>query len=256
MQFILGIDVGNTSVKCGLWNSQLKMHGIFDFSSHKITSSQDWIHYFSKGLEHYKVSLNEIQTIRVSSVKPLLNNELKRACSELFGKSPTFLNSTNCKPLTFAIDNPSSAGADLIAIALAAHAYYPKQDVLIASFGTATTVSLVLKGGIYAGVAILPGFVLCRDSLTENTALLPKTSIRIPKHFLGKNTEDAILAGIYASQMGAVEHIVRLFNQTIFLGSKPTLIGAGGFSNLLKDEKIFSKVIPNLVLEGLMIADL
>ena len=40
----------------------------------------------------------------------------------------------------------------------------------------------------------------------------------------------------------------------IFANQKPVLIGTGGFANLFNKEKIFTTIMPDLVLDGLRLA--
>ena len=68
--------------------------------------------------------------------------------------------------LTFNVRNPEKVGPDRIANAVAAYELY-NCPVAVADFGTATTVSVVGKGAVFLGGAIMPGIGLMNESLAQ-----------------------------------------------------------------------------------------
>jgi len=78
----------------------------------------------------------------------------------------------------------------------------PQRPLMLASFGTATTLDTVSPNGTFVGGAILPGSELMRESLARNTAQLPLAqafSVPYPT-----DTHQAIVTGVAAAQAGAV----------------------------------------------------
>ena len=51
--------------------------------------------------------------------------------------------------------------------------------------------------------------------------------------------------------MGAFKEIIARLTREVFNDDQPVVIGTGGFSSLFEQEKIFTKIIPNLVLQGI-----
>ena len=73
----------------------------------------------------------------------------------------------------------------------------------------------------------------------------------VRKNFIGVTTKESIQSGIYYSHLGTLREIISGMLHEAFANNKPAIIGTGGFAHLFKDEKIFTKIMPNLVLEGL-----
>jgi len=74
---------------------------------------------------------------------------------------------TNC----YAV--PHSLGSDRWAGMIGAHAAFPGEHLLLATFGTATTLEALRADGAFIGGLIAPGWTLMMRSLGEHTAQLP-----------------------------------------------------------------------------------
>ena len=68
---------------------------------------------------------------------------------------------------------PDTLGSDRWAGMIGARAAYPDEPLLIATFGTATTLEALSADGRFVGGMIAPGFTLMMRSLGEHTAQLP-----------------------------------------------------------------------------------
>jgi len=68
---------------------------------------------------------------------------------------------------------PSALGSDRWAGLIGAHAAFPGEPLLIATFGTATTLEALRADGRFVGGLIAPGWSLMMRSLGEHTAQLP-----------------------------------------------------------------------------------
>jgi type III pantothenate kinase len=68
---------------------------------------------------------------------------------------------------------PSSLGSDRWAGMIGARAAFPGEPLLIATFGTATTLEALRADGLFIGGLIAPGWTLMMRSLGEHTAQLP-----------------------------------------------------------------------------------
>ena len=115
------------------------------------------------------------------------------------------------------VDNPDAVGVDRLLGALAARAHLsPKQPGIVISVGTAMTVDLIDAEGVFQGGAILPGPQLMFRSLHEHTAQLPliyAEDVGQPHPGYhdqppGKNTQDAMVAGVTSAIQGAAQHLV------------------------------------------------
>jgi type III pantothenate kinase len=146
--------------------------------------------------------------------------------------------------------DPARLGADRWASLLGAHRRYPGQDLILATFGTATTIDALDRDGVFLGGVILPGLDLMRAALAGGTAQLPWAEGHASA--LPINTEEGIMSGCIAAQIGAVAVQCRHFrNET---GREPRLAVAGGslpaLAAWLPPE---AEPAPRLVFEGLLL---
>lgn len=152
--------------------------------------------------------------------------------------------------------DPEQLGADRWHAAIAACAKFPRESLVIASAGTATTVDCVRAeagGTVFLGGVIAPGFDLMRDSLARGTDRLPHASGRIAVH--PDNTDDAIASGVHAAQMGLIERIAHEFAEELLAEGRPgpRLLLAGGRARKLASTFSSSPAQPPVV--GITIED-
>ena len=98
--------------------------------------------------------------------------------------------------------DPTKLGADRWAALIGARVL-SKKNTLIVNAGTATTIDLLGSNGVHYGGWILPGLGLMQNSLANNTAQLDLAS-RSEHHGFGACTNDAIIGGCDAAQVGAI----------------------------------------------------
>ena len=101
-------------------------------------------------------------------------------------------------------DQPSQLGADRWAALLGVSGTYLQNatPIILATFGTATTIDTLGPNAVFEGGMILPGPALMRASLATGTAKLPHTEgggIAFPR-----STQQAISTGVLAAQAGAL----------------------------------------------------
>jgi type III pantothenate kinase len=123
---------------------------------------------------------------------------------------------------------PASLGSDRWAGMIGAHAAFPGEHLLVATFGTATTLEALRADGSFTGGLIAPGWSLMMRSLGEHTAQLPtlaaidpynpfadlETAAPTPRPALAAiNTRDAIAAGCATAQAAFVERVWRSMQQ-------------------------------------------
>src|SRR5262249_43139692 len=101
---------------------------------------------------------------------------------------------------------------------------------------------------------IMAGMRLSMLALQNNTAKLSSVKIIKPPELIGRSTAESIQAGLYYSQLGALEKITRDIKQHYFQDQNTIVIGTGGFAYFFQDAQIIDHVIPDLVLHGLRIA--
>jgi type III pantothenate kinase len=140
---------------------------------------------------------------------------------------------------------PSQLGADRWAALIGARSLHPGPCLAIMA-GTATTVDVLDRDGVFQGGLILPGIELMRQSLARNTAQLtaqPGEVVDLPR-----STAAAIASGCLQAQLGAVE---RMFRHIAF-ESDPICMVSGGAARALFDRlELPKRLEPHLVLYGL-----
>ncbi|SDV48367.1 type III pantothenate kinase [Chitinasiproducens palmae] len=111
---------------------------------------------------------------------------------------------------------PGRLGSDRWASLLGARAAFPGETLLIATFGTATTLELLEADGRFTGGLIAPGWSLMLRSLGEHTAQLPALTPAAaealgadPSQAFANETARAMVEGCRAAQAGLIERAWR-----------------------------------------------
>jgi type III pantothenate kinase len=141
-------------------------------------------------------------------------------------------------------------GADRVCVAVGANCSLPNRDVVVFDFGTATTANVILREGIFAGGAILPGVQMSLDCLAAGTALLPRV---VPGRKLGpvqRTTRTAMRAGVAALFAGGIDHIVSQVERG--LRRRFLVVATGGAASVARGYgRRIRSVRPRLANEGL-----
>lgn len=159
-----------------------------------------------------------------------------------------------------AVDYPQKVGIDRVLAARAAvERTVPGVPVIVVQAGTALTVDWVDHRGHFQGGAILPGVGLALQYLaagTDQLPWLPTDSIdRLPR-LPGKNTEEAIAAGVHASLVGGVRYLVDRYRQEIGGRTTVPVVISGGDGRLVREHIAEpAAYVEDLVLIGLALSD-
>ena len=144
---------------------------------------------------------------------------------------------------------PAEVGADLVAAAIGGRARYGA-PLIVVSFGTATTFGRSRAAGAYLGVAIAPGIAISIDALVGRTAKLPQVALEAPERAIGRDTSDALQAGIVYGFAGQTEAIVARIRAEIGVDAK--VVATGGLAEVVaRQTKVVDAVDPHLSLLGL-----
>jgi type III pantothenate kinase len=159
---------------------------------------------------------------------------------------------THRRELGVGIDypQPSSIGADRLANAASAAAFYGAPTVVV-DFGTAVTFDILAAGSRYVGGVIAPGLEAMTDYLHQRTALLPKISLLEPPSAIGKSTKHAMLAGAVYGYRGLVREILRKIREDLGV-KRLKVVATGGYAGLIATGvPEISAMHEHLTLEGL-----
>ncbi len=248
---ILCLDVGNSQIYGGVFERD-ELQVQFRHSSQSRSSSDELGVFFRIVLRENNINPDDIQVIAICSVVPDLLYSLRACCQKYFGIDPLVLRPGVKTGLKILYREPKEVGADRIADAVGAVKLYPNRNLIVADFGTATTLCAITRNKEFLGGNILPGLRLAMDALESKTAQLPSVEIVPPKSGLGRSTVESIQAGLYWSNVGMVKELVTRITNEVFEDEPPLVIGTGGFANLFNREKLFDYVIPDLILVGLL----
>jgi type III pantothenate kinase len=186
----------------------------------------------------------------VSSVVPAKNSAILKAA----GKRKVLWLDWKLK-LGVEIDypKPQSIGADRLANAAAVTALYGCPAIVV-DFGTAVTFDIVSEHRAYVGGVIAPGLEAMTNFLYKRTALLPKLSLKEPRHAIGKSTIQAMLSGAVFGYRGLIREILSQIRAEQFPRKKVHVVATGGYARLIARRlPEMGLVHPNLTLEGLRI---
>lgn len=250
---ILCLDVGNTQIFGGIF-IQDKLQVSFRYETQQRGTSDQLGIFLRNVLRENNVDFSKIKQIAICSVVPSLDYSLRAACIKYLNIDPFFLAMGAKTGIQIKTSHPEETGADLVAAAIGAVHHYPNKNIIVIDFGTATTLSAISKNKVFIGAAFLPGIRLAMASLQEHTAKLSAVEIIKPQHVIGRYTKESIQSGIYYSHVGTIKEIIHGMTQEAFNDQEPIIIATGGFACLFETEKIFTAIMPNLVLEGLFLA--
>lgn len=107
---------------------------------------------------------------------------------------------------------PVTLGSDRWCGMIGARAAYPGENLLIATFGTATTLEALRADGTFTGGLIAPGWQLMMQSLGSHTAQLPtllpdtaRQALGASANLFATDTPTALSTGCVLAQAGLIE---------------------------------------------------
>lgn len=254
---LLTVDVGNTTIQCGLFEGE-KLALQFRRSTNSKLSSDELGLFFRDVLALNNFDYKAVERIACCSVVPAINHSLSNCFRKYFFKEALFIQTGIKTGLKIKYANPREIGADRIAGAIGAvHAAASSggaKNLIVVDMGTATTVDVITKNNEYLGGAILPGASMSVHALSEGTAQLPSVEVVQPKNVCGSSTIEAIQSGVFYGQAGAIRELVSKMEEKVFGGERAFVIGTGGFSRSFESAGLFDLVLPDLVLQGLKVA--
>ncbi len=233
---LLAVDVGNTNLVFALVDKgEIKARWRIATDPRRTADQYSvWLHQLLE-LEGY--GRDEVQGVIIGTVVPRALHNLEVLSEKYFRKTPVIAGQGKAQwPLQLDVDEPQNVGADRALNAIAAHAKYPG-DLLIVDFGTATT---------------FDGINLSLDALVSAAAKLPRIAIEAPDSdsVIGRTTESQMIIGIYWGYVAMIEGLTERIKRE--LGRPVTVVATGGMATLFdKHTKVFDAIEPDLTIQGL-----
>ena len=247
---ILALDAGNTNIVAGGLEGEETLF-LERLPTEPERTAEEYAALLAGLLEAHGAEAGSVEGGIVSSVVPPLDRVLARAVRLLCGRDALVVGPGLETGLRVASGDPGELGADLICAAAAALAKYPPPLILL-DLGTATTLSVLDREGVFRGVVICPGVKVSLDALGAAGALLPGLSLGEPGPVIAANTPDCMRSGVIYGHAAMLDGLIDRIEEE--LGEKCTAVATGGLS---------ARIVPHcrrailtdgdLVLDGLRI---
>jgi len=243
---LLVINVGNSRTAIGVFVSGALEHvarvAHEDRTNLPIQIAEAW----------NKIKDLEDPSVAGASVNPAAMESIEHAVPQATGTKVQWVGSELDLPIKVLTDAPDETGVDRVLNIAAAFEQMGKACV-VADAGTALTVDVCDDNGNFLGGAIAPGASLMLQSLKDRTAKLPLVELAAPESPIGKNTTQAMLAGVHTGIRGMVKELVETYATE--LGHWPDLICTGGDAEVLFNNwELVHAVSPDLTLYGIALA--
>jgi type III pantothenate kinase len=248
---LLAIDAGNTNIVFALVKVG-EIRARWRIATDPRRTADEYAVWLRQLLDLEGYTTDDVTAVIIGTVVPRATHNLEVLASKYFGVKALIAGQGEAAwPMQLDVDEPQNVGADRALDAIAAHAKYPG-DLIVVDFGTATTFDLVDGSGSYKGGIIAPGINLSIDALVNAAAMLPRIAIEVPEDdsVIGRTTESQMLIGIYWGYVAMMEGLVARLKAEV--GRDVTVIGTGGLADLFdKRTKVFDAVEPDLTIQGL-----
>ena len=202
---VLAVDVGNSVTNLGLfeggelaatWTATTFERMTSDEARAKISS-------FLASLDDAPAVVDGI----VASVVPSLTDAWVTAVRALCGRRPLVVGPGLKTGVRMRYNDPGELGADRVAdLAAAKESYEP--PFLVVDLGTTTNFEVVDAEGVFVGGIIAPGLRLSARAISEAAAQLAVIDLRAPASVIGKNTREAMRAGIVMGEVARIDGLV------------------------------------------------
>ena len=246
---ILAIDCGNTHTDFGCIDDTGKIQQIFTMESNRKKTSYEYAADINEICTLLKMDVRAFHAMVLSSVVPVLTGSFQEAAKILGIKDCLVVKKENVSSLRFPDAVGEEIGPDLIVAAVAAMKRYPLPAIII-DMGTASTLTVIDREGIFSGGVILPGVGISMNALAKETSLLPSIDVAPSKKLISLNTIDAMRSGIIYGTAGSLDGIIDRFLEE--LGEEASILATGGLSPLICPYcRHHITVDENLLLSGL-----
>lgn len=225
---VLAIDVGNTNIVIGVLDGEkISLESRIDTNSARM--ADQYAMTIMDILEMYKIELASIDGAIISSVVPPVTQQLRRAVKTLFGLEAVVVGPGVKNGLNILIDDPSTLGADMVCVAVAAKAKY-NLPCIVVDLGTANKVLAIDKNGSFLGGVIAPGIGMSFEALASGTAALPLISDGPVSNVIGTNTVDCMRSGVLVGTACMVDGLVTRYEEII---GESEVVVTGGLADTI-----------------------
>lgn len=232
----LYLDIGNSFIKLA-----------------KPTKS-DWNILFDGELHHFHQlcafirSSTNAKKIILSSVRKDITQKLRENLSEQVIHE---LKTSDIPSPMLDYKTSQTLGLDRFLVCLAAWKESGENDIVVVDAGSACTIDLMAKEGVYRGGVIMPGLQIIRHAMIERLPELPGVTESIPEVWPGKSTTECIEWGVNGGFVMAIRGFIEKYRRIV---EKPSIYMTGGNAKQLMEwmgEDALLNYRKNLIWDGL-----
>lgn len=244
---LLMLDVGNSNIKFAIFKENTIVNKF------KICTNKKQKNYINNIKEaFYKNNINtiDIEGIAISSVVPSIEKYLIDCLKTIFNVKILSLSDNNVKyNLNIINKNKRKLGSDIICDLVSGIKKY-SNNFIIVDIGTATTVDVVDKNGVFIGGTIFPGISTISKYLNI-CSQLENFELQKQEENIGHTTLEAMNGGIFWGYIGMLEKNIEKIKNNFKLSNEKICITGNSFK-LIKDDLNFSfDFDENLTIRGL-----
>lgn len=248
---ILAIDVGNTNIVIGGLDGEKQIFSA-RCRTERNKTADEYALFFEGILRMRGIAPSDIEGGILSSVVPTLRKTLPAAVKLMTGKDILVVGDGVRSDLEVLGGDPNMIGSDLLVAAVAAKAKYTA-PIAIFDMGTATTMTVLDKNGVFLGGIIMPGMRISMDALSSRTSQLPYVDLNCqPSSLISLDTVKCMQAGAIFSTAAMLDGLIDRAEEE--LGCPVTAVLTGGLSSVVAPYcKREIKLEPDLLTDGLRI---
>lgn len=255
---LMCIDAGNTLVKwCLHVGANVRFEQPSAFFSRATADFKPFSDAFGPVQEHLAPSLNSASAVQAVLLSNVLGPDFEqavRAMCEGAGVPLHVLAVNRHAAVQSAYENPAALGKDRWSACMALTEVSQAMVNLLVSFGTATTLDVVIKSTHWQhlGGFIVPGVETMLHSLHFNTAELPKVQLGgFSEKAWPVSTQQAIGQGVGRMQKAMVDSVAAQLQGEH--GVPPAIWLTGGFAPAMKVHLPNSSLLEHAVFKGLVL---
>ena len=204
---LLAIDAGNSTVQFGFFRDGSLVQQ-FTAQSREEATADEYAAFLLAAMSGSGMDESPIEGVALSSVVPSLVHVIFQAVRRFTDATPLLVSSRLRLPISIKYGTPETLGSDRIASASAAYKLFGG-PVIVADFGTATTVSVVDRQGDFLGGMIAPGLMTGYKALLGRASGLPRVGLTYPKDAVGTTTAEGIQSGVIFGHADMAAGLIR-----------------------------------------------
>lgn len=232
-QPLLVIDIGNTSTVLGLTDGRRALVDTWRVRTNRDLLPDDLARQVRS---LFAMSGRELPAQAVlSSVAPPVGENYVQALERRFGMRTFSVSSAALPQVSVELDDPAGVGADRLCNLFGAQPYLERENAeyaVVVDFGTSTNFDVIGRGHRFLGGILATGAQVSADALFARAAKLPRIALQAPPRTIGKNTVQALQAGLVFGYAEMVDGLLRRTRAE--LDAPAITIATGGFASVLQ----------------------